>query len=354
MTVRVRMFAALREASGTGETSLPPGPLPVLLDTLRQRYGEPFATRLSVAAVLVDGDGVDPRAQVDVADGAEVALLPPVSGGARAGSHPPSRAHRGDWARVVVPGATALLAVAAVAGGPAAFSLLAVAAGAAGLVALSALLARAGARPVVLAAALGAVALPASVAAQPAAAWQRLPAYAAGTLLGAFALALFAGRRRRVTAAVAATSLAGLLCGAGAAGLVALRALPDGGSWALALVLLVVVPELAAAAVPLLAPGVGAQAARVVAVGVVAGALVAVLSPPLEVLSTVGLAAAAAAGGTGALLLRDALPAGGQPGDGPAGRSSPPLLQPGEVLTAAGGLLLAAPVAYLLARAAAL
>ncbi|MGH8910357.1 MAG: MoaD/ThiS family protein [Egibacteraceae bacterium] len=83
MAVLVRMFAALREAAGEGETVVDPGPLPRLLDTLRTRYGEPFGARLELCGVLVDGSSVPRTAQVEVPDGAEVALLPPVSGGRR-------------------------------------------------------------------------------------------------------------------------------------------------------------------------------------------------------------------------------------------------------------------------------
>ena len=82
MTVRVRMFAALREAAGTSEETLAPAPLAELLAQLRDRHGEVFAQRLAVSTVLVDGSA---RGQDDtemVADGAELALLPPVSGGA--------------------------------------------------------------------------------------------------------------------------------------------------------------------------------------------------------------------------------------------------------------------------------
>jgi sulfur-carrier protein len=86
VAVRVRMFAALREAAGTEETTAFPGPLPVILDDLCGRYGERFARRLAVASVLVDGTAVARGARVEVPDEAEVALLPPVSGGS-----PPAR-----------------------------------------------------------------------------------------------------------------------------------------------------------------------------------------------------------------------------------------------------------------------
>ncbi len=81
MSVRVRCFAALREAAGTAETTAQPGPLADVLDELRERYGPAFAERLEAASVLVDGDVVDRADRAWVAEGAEVALLPPFSGG---------------------------------------------------------------------------------------------------------------------------------------------------------------------------------------------------------------------------------------------------------------------------------
>jgi len=75
------MFASLREAAGESETTVEPGPLPQVLETLHGRYGEVFRRRLELCTVLVDGSSVSATADVRVLDGAEVALLPPVSGG---------------------------------------------------------------------------------------------------------------------------------------------------------------------------------------------------------------------------------------------------------------------------------
>lgn len=96
MAVRVRLFAALREAAGTGEAEVEPGPLPVVLDALSTRYGDQFAKVLSISSVLVDGSPAARDPEVEVPDGAEVALLPPVSGGAgRAEDDLPPRSSNG-------------------------------------------------------------------------------------------------------------------------------------------------------------------------------------------------------------------------------------------------------------------
>lgn len=82
MAVRVRLFAALREAADTGEATLEPGRLPDLLDDLRARHGDRFREVLAISTALVDGHATTQDADVEVRDGAELALLPPVSGGA--------------------------------------------------------------------------------------------------------------------------------------------------------------------------------------------------------------------------------------------------------------------------------
>lgn len=82
MAVTVRMFAALREAAGETSVEVPAGTVAEVLDAVRARYGEGFTNRLALATVLVDGDVVAHDAATPVPDGAEVALLPPFSGGA--------------------------------------------------------------------------------------------------------------------------------------------------------------------------------------------------------------------------------------------------------------------------------
>ena len=76
---RVRLFAALREAAGASEVDGPGRTVGQIVDALSDRYGERFAAVAQVSSYVVNGE----RAGRDVlvAEGDEVALLPPVSGG---------------------------------------------------------------------------------------------------------------------------------------------------------------------------------------------------------------------------------------------------------------------------------
>jgi molybdopterin synthase sulfur carrier subunit len=78
VSVTVLYFASLRDAAGRAEETLPrPDDLPSLYESLRVRHGLPFpATSLRVAV-----DGAFRGWDHPVADGAEIAFIPPVSGG---------------------------------------------------------------------------------------------------------------------------------------------------------------------------------------------------------------------------------------------------------------------------------
>jgi molybdopterin synthase sulfur carrier subunit len=73
------MFAAAREASGTGRDEVPGATLDEVLATARGRYGARFGQVVSLSKVWVNGAEVDVHTAVSEAD--EVAILPPVSGG---------------------------------------------------------------------------------------------------------------------------------------------------------------------------------------------------------------------------------------------------------------------------------
>jgi MoaD family protein len=77
--VKVRLFAALREAAGASEVEATGKTAGEVADALSARFGERFAKIAAVGSIVVNGE----RATRDtpVAEGDEVAILPPVSGG---------------------------------------------------------------------------------------------------------------------------------------------------------------------------------------------------------------------------------------------------------------------------------
>jgi sulfur-carrier protein len=79
--VRVRFFAAAREAAGTAELVVDPQPLGALLDALRHDLGRGFSGVLDTARVWVNGDDPSRGDDTPLTPGDEVAFLPPVSGG---------------------------------------------------------------------------------------------------------------------------------------------------------------------------------------------------------------------------------------------------------------------------------
>lgn len=76
----VRLFAAARVAAGTGRDEVPGGTVSEVLDEAVKRYGAGFADVLAGCRVWVNGDAAAPGDPVGPRD--EVAVLPPVSGGA--------------------------------------------------------------------------------------------------------------------------------------------------------------------------------------------------------------------------------------------------------------------------------
>jgi MoaD family protein len=80
----VRLFAAAREAAGVGRDRIDAATVQELLDTARARYGAGFAAVLETCRVWVNGDAAE--LDTKLLDGDEVALLPPVSGGAGRGA----------------------------------------------------------------------------------------------------------------------------------------------------------------------------------------------------------------------------------------------------------------------------
>jgi molybdopterin converting factor small subunit len=80
--VRLRCFAAAREAAGTGSDDFDAADLGALLAAARARYGDAWSEVASTARVWINGDEPASGAATRLAEGDEVAVLPPVSGGA--------------------------------------------------------------------------------------------------------------------------------------------------------------------------------------------------------------------------------------------------------------------------------
>jgi molybdopterin converting factor small subunit len=74
------MFAAAREAAGTGRDDVPGATVAEVLGAARQRYGPTFTDVLTTCRIWVNGDPAADSTEVGPHD--EVAVLPPVSGGA--------------------------------------------------------------------------------------------------------------------------------------------------------------------------------------------------------------------------------------------------------------------------------
>jgi sulfur-carrier protein len=77
--VTLLLFAAAREAAGTGREEILAGTVGEALDQARLRYGEHFSGVLDRSRVWLNGDPVAPEQLLG--DGDELAVLPPVSGG---------------------------------------------------------------------------------------------------------------------------------------------------------------------------------------------------------------------------------------------------------------------------------
>ena len=79
--VKVRLFAALRELAGASHVDAEGRTAGDVVDVLAERYGERFGSIAAVGSVVVNGERAS-RSTV-LADGDELAVLPPVSGGGR-------------------------------------------------------------------------------------------------------------------------------------------------------------------------------------------------------------------------------------------------------------------------------
>jgi sulfur-carrier protein len=85
VSVTVRYWAAAREASGLAEEPVVAANLADALELVRSRHSDrpQFAKVLDLCSLLVDGDPVGRRdpAEVPLAAGARIEVLPPYAGG---------------------------------------------------------------------------------------------------------------------------------------------------------------------------------------------------------------------------------------------------------------------------------
>ena len=79
--VTVRLFAALRELAGSSHVDAQGDTVGDVVEALSARFGDRFAGVARVGSAVVDGERAD--ASTPLAEGQEMALLPPVSGGYR-------------------------------------------------------------------------------------------------------------------------------------------------------------------------------------------------------------------------------------------------------------------------------
>lgn len=76
----IRLFASAREAAGTGTDEVDGTTVREVLEAAEQRYGPHFGDVLRTCRIWVNGNDVGTDAVIGPGD--EVAVLPPVSGGA--------------------------------------------------------------------------------------------------------------------------------------------------------------------------------------------------------------------------------------------------------------------------------
>jgi MoaD family protein len=79
--VRLRFFAAARDAAGCATTEIDAATVADALSPARATYGDDFSAVLGRARVWVNGDEPVDGEHSALRDGDEVAVIPPVSGG---------------------------------------------------------------------------------------------------------------------------------------------------------------------------------------------------------------------------------------------------------------------------------
>ncbi|HSJ46402.1 MAG TPA: MoaD/ThiS family protein [Euzebyales bacterium] len=219
MAVTVRLFAALRDAAGTAQVEVAPDTVPAIVADLCDRFGEPFATRVTVASGMLDGRRVALDEANLAADGAELALLPPFSGGSTATLRQ-QRVYRLLLAgSLLVP----LLLLVGVFSSRWAFGLVVVVVAVGSLIDLHATLGVASVRTLLPTALVMGAGPPTLLLIAPDTGRRWVGGVLALAVMTSFLLAFASPRRHETAAVVGSTLFAGLLVAVGAATLVALH-----------------------------------------------------------------------------------------------------------------------------------
>lgn len=85
---KLRLFANLREIAGTARLDVPAGTVGEAIDAANQKFGAEFERGVQTSRIWVNGE--EARRDDLVADGDEVVILPPVSGGAQPATFAPA------------------------------------------------------------------------------------------------------------------------------------------------------------------------------------------------------------------------------------------------------------------------
>jgi molybdopterin converting factor small subunit len=219
VAVTVRLFAALRDAAGTAQVEVAPGTVPAIVADLSDRFGEPFATRVTVASGMLDGQRVALDAPHHAADGAELALLPPFSGGSTATLRQQRVYRLLLTGTLLVP----LLLLAGVFAGRWAFGLVVVVVAVGSLIDLHITLGATGVRPLLPAMLLMGVGPAALLLIAPDAGRQWAGGVLAVAVMLSFLLAFASPRRHEAAAVIGSTLFAGMLVAVGAGTLVVMH-----------------------------------------------------------------------------------------------------------------------------------
>ncbi len=78
-SVTIRLFAGAREAAGVGTVQTEASSVAAALEWAKTQFGEGFDAVLAASRVWLNGEPVEGSAPL--ANGDEIAVLPPVSGG---------------------------------------------------------------------------------------------------------------------------------------------------------------------------------------------------------------------------------------------------------------------------------